>query len=63
MQTIGEQLFPYQYIDFQMMKTFGWTPSQIKKLSEAEYQLVTSLMLSEGKAAKMKAIESQSSRS
>lgn len=52
-------MFPHPYIEFLMMKTFGWLPSDIKKLTEAEYQLVSSLMLAEGKAAKMKAIESQ----
>lgn len=58
-QTSGEQRFTHHYIEFLMMKNFGWTPSQIKKLTEVEYQRVSSLMLAEAKAAKMRAIESQ----
>ena len=60
---MGDQMFPHEYIEFLMMKNFGWTPSQIKKLTEAEYQRVSSLMLAEGKAAKMRAIESSALRS
>ena len=60
MQSIGEQMFPYQYIEFLMMKTFGWTPREVMDLTERQYQMISSLMLSEGKAAKMKAIESSS---
>lgn len=52
-------MFPHEYIEFLMMKTFGWLPHEIKKLTEVEYQRVSSLMLAEGKAAKMRAIESQ----
>lgn len=58
-QTSGDQMFPHEYIEFLMMKTFGWLPCDIRKLTEVEYQRVSSLMLAEGKAAKMKAIESQ----
>lgn len=58
-QTQGEQTFPHVYIEFLMMKEFGWTPSDIRALTEVEYQRVCSLMLAEGKAAKMRAIESQ----
>lgn len=59
LRTQGEQIFPHEYIEFLMMKTFGWLPSEVNKLTESEYRRISFLMLAEGKAAKMKAIESQ----
>lgn len=59
LKSSGVQKFPHEYIEFLMMKSFGWTPTEIRKLSEREYQMINSLMLAEANAGRMKAIESQ----
>lgn len=47
MKTIGDRMFPWDYIDFQLCRELHYTPQELDDMPEATYQLWVGFMQAE----------------